>query len=92
MGMLGQEAEYEGVPFFWSAQAGKRFHSVGHASDWDDILYDGDVEAFDFIAWYVKDGHVASALICGRDRATAILSDALRRPMTTEEARAAVAT
>ena len=91
MGMLGLEAAYEGVPFFWSAQAGKRLHALGHADGWDELAYDGDVEAFDFIAWYVKAGRVAAALICGRDRAAAILSDAMRRPLTLAEARAAVA-
>ncbi len=91
MGMLGQAAAYEGVPFFWSAQGGKRLHSLGHASHWDEVEYDGDVEAFDFIAWYLKDGHVAGALICGRDRAAAILSDAMRRPLSLAAARAAVA-
>ena len=91
LGMLGQQATYEGVPFFWSAQGGKRLHSLGHAADWDAIAYDGDVEGFDFIAWYVKDGHVAGTLICGRDRAAAILSDAMRHPLTLAQARAAIA-
>ena len=91
MNMLGQSAVYDGVPFFWSAQGGKRLHSLGHASGWDEIAYDGDVEAFDFVAWYLKDGHVAAALISGRDRAAAILSDAMRQPLTLGEARAAVA-
>ncbi len=90
MGMLGEAASYEGVPFFWSAQGGKRLQSLGHAADWDEVVHDGDVEAFDFTAWYVKDGHVAAVLICGRDRAAAILSDAMRHPLTLAEARAAV--
>ena len=88
--MLGQDAQYGGVPFFWSAQGGKRLQSLGHAADWDDVAFDGDVEAFDFIAWYMKGGHVVGALICGRDRAAAILSDRMRDPLTLAEARAAV--
>ena len=91
LGMLGQQAAYEGVPFFWSAQGGKRLHSLGHAAGWDEVAHDGDVEAFDFTAWYVAAGHVVAALICGRDRAAAILSDAMRQPLTLAEARRAVA-
>ena len=91
MGMLGQDARYDGVPFFWSAQAGKRLHSLGHSAGYDEAAYDGDVEGFDFIAWYVKDGHVVAALICGRDRAASVLSHIMRRPLSLAEARAAVA-
>ncbi len=87
MGMLGGQAAYEGVPFFWSAQHGKRLDYVGHASAWDDIAYDGDVEGFDFIAWYVKDGAVKAAVTCARDRATALLSQRLRSHLTLDEAR-----
>ncbi len=90
MGMLGQAAAYDGVPFFWSAQAGKRLQSLGHAAGWDDVAYDGNVEAFDFTAWYLKEGRVIAALICGRDRAASILSDAMRQPLTLQQARAAV--
>ena len=90
MGMAGRQAAYDGVPFFWSAQAGKRFQSLGHAAGFDDIAYDGDVEAFDFTAWYLKDGRVVSAFICGRDQAAATLSDAMRQTLTLAQARAAV--
>ena len=91
LGMLGQDARYEGVPFFWSAQGGKRLQMVGHASDWEEVAYDGDVEAFEFIAWYVKAGLVQAALLCARDRAAAILSHRMRESLTLEQARALVA-
>jgi NADPH-dependent 2,4-dienoyl-CoA reductase/sulfur reductase-like enzyme/nitrite reductase/ring-hydroxylating ferredoxin subunit len=91
LGMLGQAAAYEGVPFFWSAQAGKRLQMLGHASGWEEVAFDGDVEAFDFIVWYLKSGHVQAALICARDREAAILSHAMRADLTLVQARAAVA-
>ncbi len=87
LGMMGVAAAYEGVPFFWSAQAGKRLHMLGHADGWDEVAYDGDVEGFDFAAWYLKAGRVAAVLLCARDRAAAALSDAMRVPLTLEEAR-----
>ncbi len=91
LGMLGQAARYEGVPFFWSAQGGKRLQMVGHASGWEEVAYDGDVEAFEFIAWYLKAGRVQAALLCARDRAAAILSHAMREPLMLAQARALVA-
>ena len=91
LGMLGQAAAYEGVPFFWSAQGGQRLQMLGHASGWEEVAFDGDVEAFDFIAWYLKSGHVQAALICARDLAAAILSHAMRADLTLAQARAAVA-
>ncbi len=89
-GMLGQDARYQGVPFFWTAQHGKRLQYVGHGSGEGDIAYDGDVEAFDFTAWYLQDGNVTAALICGRDQVAALLSQALRQRRTLAEARAFV--
>ena len=87
LNMMGQETAYQGVPFFWSAQAGKRLHSLGHASGWDSVAFDGDTEAFDFVAWYLKDGAVQAALLCGRDQAAATLSHAMRRRLTLPQAR-----
>ena len=92
LGMLGQEVRYEGVPFFWSAFSEKRLHCLGQTAGFEQIEYDGDVEGFDFIAWYLRDGKVSGALICGRDTATAILSHIMRRELTLAEARAAVGT
>jgi NADPH-dependent 2,4-dienoyl-CoA reductase/sulfur reductase-like enzyme len=88
--MLGQDARYEGVPFFWTAQHGKRLQYVGHGSGDDEIAYDGDVEAFDFIAWYLEEGCVTAALICGRDKVAALLSHMLRQKRTLAEARVLV--
>ena len=90
LAMLGQDTTYEGVPFFWTAQHGKRLQYVGHGSGQGDVAYDGDVEGFDFIAWYLQDGFVTAALICGRDQAAALLSHLLRQKRTLAEARVAV--
>ena len=91
LAMLGQQAEYDGVPFFWSAQHGKRLDYIGHAPKWDEVVFDGDVEGFAFIAWYLADGVVLAALTCAHDRATALLSQALRSPLPLSEARRLVA-
>ncbi len=88
--MLGNGARYEGVPFFWTAQHGKRLQYVGHGNGENEIAYDGDVEAFDFVAWYLDAGTVTAALVCGRDQTAALLSHSLRQKRTLGEARALV--
>ncbi len=91
LGMLGQDAAYQGVPFFWSAQGGKRLQSLGHAAGWDDVAFDGDVEGFDFVAWYLKEGTVQAALVCARDRVASVLSEVMRTRLTLAEARRLIA-
>ena len=53
----------------------------------DEVVYDGDVEGFDFTAWYMKGGVVAGAVVSGRDKVSARLSHVLRRRLTLAEAR-----
>ncbi|MEM7566915.1 MAG: FAD-dependent oxidoreductase, partial [Pseudomonadota bacterium] len=64
--MMGQEAAYEGVPFFWSALT-RQLRYTGHAEDWDEIVYDGEPEDGAFVAAYMKDGRIMAALGAGRD-------------------------
>lgn len=59
---LGQERTYDGVPFFWTAQATPGSHVyIGHTEEFDDIHYTDKPEQDDFIAWYLKDGRIAAA-------------------------------
>ncbi len=85
--MLGEDAIFEGVPFFWTAQHGKRIDYLGHAESWDDEVIDGDLASLDFVAFLVRGGVVAAAIGCGRDTQMARLSDAMRRDLTVAEAR-----
>lgn len=61
------------VPFFWTHQWDITLRSVGHASQWDEIIYRGDVEAKDFVAFFVADGQLMAAVSCNRDEEIAAL-------------------
>ena len=87
LGMLDEPAAYDGVPFFWTTHFDSNLHYLGHSSDHDEVAYDGDVEGFDFIAWYLKDDQVQAALVAGRDHASAVLSHVLRQRLSLAEAR-----
>ena len=66
--MLGRDVSFAGVPFFWTQQFDLTLRYVGHAASWDEIVYEGDVRANDFLAFYIKDGRVLAAAGMNRDR------------------------
>lgn len=69
LNMAGKEEPYEAVPFFWTNQQGKRINYVGHATQLDEIIYEGDPEKGDsFLALYIQDGHVKAAAGLKRDQ------------------------
>jgi NADPH-dependent 2,4-dienoyl-CoA reductase/sulfur reductase-like enzyme/nitrite reductase/ring-hydroxylating ferredoxin subunit len=65
--MLGQQEEYTAAPFFWTQQYGKSLRYAGHAEQWDDIIYHGEVEKQEFLAFYVQAGRIAAVAGMGRD-------------------------
>jgi NADPH-dependent 2,4-dienoyl-CoA reductase/sulfur reductase-like enzyme len=73
LNMAGQPARYDAVPVFWTIQYMKRLDYIGHATEWDDIIVHGDLEKPEFLAYYVKDGHVIAAAGVDRDQDTAAL-------------------
>ena len=65
--LAGQPEDFNKVPFFWTAQQGKNIRYVGFVEDYDEIIYQGEVEEQDFIAFYVKDEKVQAALGMNKD-------------------------
>jgi hypothetical protein len=60
---------------------------VGHAEQWDEIIFDGDLEQREFIAFYIKDHQVLAAATSKRDTETAAISELMRlNQMPTPEA------
>ncbi len=61
--MLGDERDYEVVPYFFSDLADwAGLEYVGPAQDWDEEVWRGDRDGGEFSVWYLKDGRVAGAL------------------------------
>ena len=56
------------VPFFWTNQAGIALRYVGHAEQFDDVLFRGKASDREFIAFYVADGQLQAAAGVKRDR------------------------
>lgn len=84
--MLGANLRYADVPFFWTFQFGKRLDYLGHAATWDEVIYEGDPQGFDFVALYCAGGRVLAALGCQRERAMAWLAGRMCESLSVEEA------
>ena len=66
-GMLGETDPYREVPYFFSDLADwASLEYVGPASEWDEVVFRGDLDAGEFSAWYLHGGSVAAALSIGR--------------------------
>ena len=61
--LMGDAKPYEVVPYFFSDLADwASLEYVGPADDWDEVVWRGDRDAGEFLAFYLKDGKVAGAL------------------------------
>ncbi|MEO8394381.1 MAG: FAD-dependent oxidoreductase, partial [Chloroflexota bacterium] len=89
-GMIGQSDDVnKHVPFFWTTQWGFTVRYVGHAEGWDEIIYRGDPEEKNFIAFYVKEGKLKAAAGSKHDQEMAALEFILRdrMPLTADQMR-----
>jgi 3-phenylpropionate/trans-cinnamate dioxygenase ferredoxin reductase subunit len=67
--MLGDDADYEVVPYFFSDLADwAGLEYVGPAYEWDEEVWRGAREIGEFSVWYLQGGHVAGCLSVGRSK------------------------
>lgn len=77
--MAGKDVSYQSIPFFWTRQGDISLIYVGHASSFDDIIYDGDPgNDKEFIAFYVKNNKVVAAL-GNKEKEMAAINELMRR-------------
>jgi 3-phenylpropionate/trans-cinnamate dioxygenase ferredoxin reductase subunit len=60
--MLGSDEPYDRVPYFFSDQYDVGMEYAGHAPEWDEVVFRGDVDGREFIAFWVKDGRVLAGM------------------------------
>jgi 3-phenylpropionate/trans-cinnamate dioxygenase ferredoxin reductase subunit len=63
--MLGSDAPYIEVPFFWTRQTGASLKYVGFARRWDEVAVRGDAEKGKFLAGYYSGGKLLAAATMG---------------------------
>jgi 3-phenylpropionate/trans-cinnamate dioxygenase ferredoxin reductase subunit len=60
--MLGQDAPYTSLPYFYSDQYDLGMEYNGYATDWDRVVLRGDVGGREFLAFWLKDGRVLAGM------------------------------
>jgi 3-phenylpropionate/trans-cinnamate dioxygenase ferredoxin reductase subunit len=60
--MLGQDAVYERVPYFFSDQYDVGMEYAGHSAPGDEVVFRGDPATREFIAFWMRDGRVAAGM------------------------------
>jgi NADPH-dependent 2,4-dienoyl-CoA reductase/sulfur reductase-like enzyme len=76
--MAGRQTAFDSVPFFWTAQFDASLRYVGHAETWDEIIFRGEVNDQNFLAFYVRGGKVTAAAGMKRDREMAAIEELMR--------------
>jgi 3-phenylpropionate/trans-cinnamate dioxygenase ferredoxin reductase subunit len=62
LSMLGSNESYARVPYFFSDQYEVGMEYSGHATDWDRVVFRGDPAAREFIAFWLREGHVLAGM------------------------------
>ena len=61
-GMLGSSQAYERLPYFFSDQYAVGMEYSGHATDWDRVVFRGDVAEREFIAFWLSGDRVVAGM------------------------------
>jgi 3-phenylpropionate/trans-cinnamate dioxygenase ferredoxin reductase subunit len=60
--MLGKDAPYDNVPYFFSDQYDVGMEYAGYATGNDEVVFRGDVDAREFVAFWLRDGRVLAGM------------------------------
>jgi 3-phenylpropionate/trans-cinnamate dioxygenase ferredoxin reductase subunit len=60
--MLGKPGAYDRLPYFFSDQYDVGMEYTGYAAEWDEVVFRGDPESLEFIAFWLKDGRVLAGM------------------------------
>ncbi|HET9102565.1 MAG TPA: FAD-dependent oxidoreductase [Solirubrobacteraceae bacterium] len=60
--MLGQDVSYDRIPYFFSDQYEVGMEYSGYATEWDEVIFRGDRDAGEFIAFWLQGGRVVAGM------------------------------
>jgi apoptosis-inducing factor 3 len=76
--MAGKPVEFRDTPFFWSELFELMPMYVGYTASWDEFMVHGDLEARNFVGFYVKEGKVRAAVGMEHGAQMAAIGELLR--------------
>lgn len=59
--LLGRATPYSAPHWFWSDQFDRNLQYTGHCEVWDQLVVRGSPDAYDFVAFYLREGRVEAA-------------------------------
>jgi NADPH-dependent 2,4-dienoyl-CoA reductase/sulfur reductase-like enzyme/nitrite reductase/ring-hydroxylating ferredoxin subunit len=65
--MLGGQAKFDAVPFFWSQHYDVAINYAGHAQTWDELTIEGDIARRDCAVRYMSKGRLLAIATINRD-------------------------
>jgi 3-phenylpropionate/trans-cinnamate dioxygenase ferredoxin reductase subunit len=60
--MLGDAVSYDRIPYFFSDQYDVGMEYSGYATEWDEVVFRGDPEGGEFVAFWLADGRVVGGM------------------------------
>jgi 3-phenylpropionate/trans-cinnamate dioxygenase ferredoxin reductase subunit len=60
--MLGKPATYAEIPYFFSDQYDVGIEYSGYTTDWDEVVFRGDPDSREFLAFWLKDGRAVAGM------------------------------
>jgi 3-phenylpropionate/trans-cinnamate dioxygenase ferredoxin reductase subunit len=60
--MLGDTVSYDRIPYFFSDQYDVGMEYSGYATEWDEVVFRGDREGGEFVAFWLADGRVVGGM------------------------------
>jgi 3-phenylpropionate/trans-cinnamate dioxygenase ferredoxin reductase subunit len=60
--MLGHDVEYDRIPYFYSDQYEVSMEYTGYTTKWDEVVFRGDRDSGQFIAFWLRDGRVVAGM------------------------------
>jgi 3-phenylpropionate/trans-cinnamate dioxygenase ferredoxin reductase component len=60
--MLGKDASYDRLPYFFSDQYDVGMEYTGHATEWDEVVFRGNPDSREFVAFWLAGGRVLAGM------------------------------
>jgi 3-phenylpropionate/trans-cinnamate dioxygenase ferredoxin reductase component len=60
--MLGEDVSFDRIPYFFSDQYDVGMEYSGYATSWDEVVFRGDRDGGEFVAFWLSDGRVVGGM------------------------------
>jgi len=76
--MLGEKTPVSEIPFFWTRFWNNSLHYTGYTSSYDNVHVEGDLNKFEFAAWYIKNNRIVAYSSMNKDMSAMVIGEAMK--------------